>query len=82
MVEQAARIVSTQCLDPVNRIRAFARKPAFTSEQLRRRIRLVDLSIAPGGGSIGFLANPYTDEHDRLGVRFGPRGGLKEGEID
>ena len=78
MVEQAARIVSTQCLKTVNRIRAFERKPAFTSEQLRRRIRLVDLSIAPGGGSIGFLANSYTDEHDRLRVWFGPRGGLRD----
>ena len=76
-LDQAAKLLLKGC----NIVRNEEGKPPLTSDQLKKKLKLVDVCVSPDEFVVTFVGRAYDNEHDLFRIRYGPRGGLRYAEI-
>ncbi|MCG8649060.1 MAG: hypothetical protein MI861_04470 [Pirellulales bacterium] len=82
VVDDASMKAATRLLNVTNEIRAYEGKKPISSADLQRRLKLLDVCVAPTNFVVTFSGNAYDDEHSLYRVRYGPRGGLRSVYIE
>ena len=82
LVEDARSTAAHKLLDATNRVRDIEGKKLITSDFLMRRLKLLDVCVAPTDFIVTFTGSAYDDEHRLYRVRYGPRCGWRDVYIE
>ncbi|PQO39114.1 hypothetical protein C5Y96_04430 [Blastopirellula marina] len=77
-LDQAAKRLLKGC----NIVRNIEGKAPLTSDQLKKKLKLIDVCVSPEDFVVTFEGRAFDDEHNLFRIRYGPKGGLREAYIE
>lgn len=82
LVVDSLELASKRLLKGCNIVRNIEGKSPLTSDQLKKKLKLIDVCVSPDDFVVTFEGRAFDDEHNLFRIRYGPKGGFREAYIE